>query len=154
MWSVDRSPRELIDHARYPIDVPGERCDETIGHVRDELAGDGCAVLPGFLSEVGLARLLDEARERAPRAFYADRKAANVHLGDGDPSLGTYFKQNIIGGAGAFVISADNFDDYGRAIRRKLLREILRPVACDITRDRNSPGAPQQTRRNRAKSPS
>ncbi|MEM8708347.1 MAG: hypothetical protein AAGE98_17920, partial [Actinomycetota bacterium] len=48
---------------------------------------DGCAVLPGFISEAGLRELLSEASERAPRAFYNPVNQANVHLNDGDPSL-------------------------------------------------------------------
>jgi len=30
----------------------------------------------------------------------------------------------VIGGPGAFMISAVNFDDFGRAVRTKLIREI------------------------------
>ena len=48
---------------------------------------------------------------------------------DGDASLGRYFEDNVIGGTGAFVITAESFDDYAAAIRRKLLREISPPVA-------------------------
>lgn len=35
-----------------------------------------------------------------------------------------YFRDNIIGGAGAFVETADGFEDYAAAIRRKLIREL------------------------------
>jgi hypothetical protein len=30
----------------------------------------------------------------------------------------------VIGGPGAFMIAAANFDDFGRAVRNKLVREI------------------------------
>ena len=50
-----------------------------------------------------------------------------VVLGD-EPTLGTYYRQNIIGGNGAFVITANTFKDYPDAIRRKLLREIAPPI--------------------------
>ena len=39
-------------------------------------------------------------------------------------TLNYYFEQFVIGGRGAFVITADGYDDYVVAIRRKLLREI------------------------------
>lgn len=41
-----------------------------------------------------------------------------------DPMLDRYFESDVIGGAGAFIVRADDYDDYLEAIRRKLLREI------------------------------
>lgn len=41
-----------------------------------------------------------------------------------DPTLDTYYESDVIGGAGSFVERAEDYDDYLRAIRRKLLREI------------------------------
>lgn len=38
--------------------------------------------------------------------------------------LGGYFEEYVITGPGAFVITADDYEDYVRAIHRKLLREI------------------------------
>ena len=38
--------------------------------------------------------------------------------------LDQYFQQNVIGGAGAFLIVAEDFDAFGTAVRRKLIREI------------------------------
>lgn len=40
------------------------------------------------------------------------------------PNLDTYYRDNIITGAGSFVMRAEGFEDFGRAIREKLLREI------------------------------
>ncbi len=48
-----------------------------------------------------------------------------------DPELMTYFQEKIIGGAGSFVIQADRFADYYEAIKKKLVREILPPVAIN-----------------------
>lgn len=42
--------------------------------------------------------------------------------------LSTYFRQEVITGPGAFVVTAVDFRDYARAIRRKLLREIATPI--------------------------
>jgi len=39
-------------------------------------------------------------------------------------NLDSYFRQFITTGPGNFVIKADNYDDYGTAIKHKLLREI------------------------------
>ncbi len=45
-----------------------------------------------------------------------------------DKTLTDYYRNNVIGGPGAFVLTAKTFEDYPRAIRRKLLREITKPV--------------------------
>ncbi|NQW11947.1 MAG: DUF1194 domain-containing protein [Alphaproteobacteria bacterium] len=41
--------------------------------------------------------------------------------------LGDYFEQHLIGGTGAFVVRADDYQDYLGQIRRKLLRELQAP---------------------------
>ncbi|MDJ0683148.1 MAG: DUF1194 domain-containing protein [Alphaproteobacteria bacterium] len=47
-----------------------------------------------------------------------------------DRTLDVYFKRYVIGGPGAFVITAKNYTDFRRAIVRKLVREIrLTPVS-------------------------
>ena len=43
------------------------------------------------------------------------------------PTLDTYFENNVAGGAGYFVIPANDYQDYGEAMYRKLLREITGP---------------------------
>ena len=40
------------------------------------------------------------------------------------PDLTTYYRETVIGGPGAFVITANDYDDYARSILRKLIREI------------------------------
>lgn len=43
------------------------------------------------------------------------------------PTLDTYFEANVAGGTGHFVIPANDYDTYGEAILRKLVREITGP---------------------------
>jgi hypothetical protein len=43
------------------------------------------------------------------------------------PTLNTYFEGNVAGGPGHFVIPANDYDAYGEAILRKLVREITGP---------------------------
>lgn len=43
------------------------------------------------------------------------------------PTLDSYFENNVAGGVGYFVIPADDYEDYGEAMFRKLLREITGP---------------------------
>ena len=44
-------------------------------------------------------------------------------------SLSDYFKHRVIVGPGAFVEPAEGFEDYPRAIREKLRREVVEPVS-------------------------
>ena len=43
------------------------------------------------------------------------------------PTLNRYFERYIIGGYGSFVMVAKDYDDFRRAIYRKLLKEITGP---------------------------
>ena len=46
--------------------------------------------------------------------------------------LDRYYRDEVIGGTGAFVMVADDYDDFARAIRAKLVREIAgTPVALE-----------------------
>ena len=38
--------------------------------------------------------------------------------------LDLYYRESVIGGQGAFVIAAEDFEAFGQAVRRKLIREI------------------------------
>ena len=38
--------------------------------------------------------------------------------------LDEYFRESVIGGPGAFVVVAEDFESFGMAVRRKLIREI------------------------------
>lgn len=41
-----------------------------------------------------------------------------------EPDLEDHYRNNVIGGPGAFAIAAATFEDFGQAIRRKLIQEI------------------------------
>lgn len=41
-----------------------------------------------------------------------------------DTQLDRYYEENVIGGAGSFMVVASTFEDFGRAVRSKLIREI------------------------------
>ncbi len=46
-----------------------------------------------------------------------------------DEGLPNYYREEVIGGPQAFVLSAKTFKDYPEVIRKKLLREIAPPLA-------------------------
>lgn len=55
-----------------------------------------------------------------------------------EPQLMSYYAERVIGGPGAFVMHADDYEDFGRAIRMKLIREIEGSLMAES--DRNSAG--------------
>ena len=44
--------------------------------------------------------------------------------GDQGATLEAWYRENVMGGAGAFVLPAQGFGDFGRAIRQKFVIEI------------------------------
>lgn len=48
-----------------------------------------------------------------------------------EPDLEEYYRDRVIGGAGAFVIAAETFGDFGNAILRKLILEIAHAPTGD-----------------------
>ncbi len=46
-----------------------------------------------------------------------------------EPFLDGYFEHSVIGGAGAFLMVAEDYRDFAAAILQKLLREIGQPIA-------------------------
>ncbi len=62
-----------------------------------------------------------EARDEAVRAGVGINGLPILSL---DPELDLYYQANVIGGPGAFVVAAQNYDTFAFAIRRKLVLEI------------------------------
>ncbi len=83
----------------------------------------------------GLRRVIDvsgDGRANDGRPLRAAREAVLEHgitfnglaILNELPLLGKYFRDRLIGGAGAFVMTARDYTDFARAIRHKLEREI------------------------------
>ncbi len=69
-----------------------------------------------------------------PRERHAALRAANITVNalvieGSEPDLDVYFWENVIIGEGAFIITANGFEEYPSAIRRKLIRETTKQVA-------------------------
>ena len=85
---------------RIVVDVSGdgkENCnpDEPPASVRDELAASGVTV-----------------------------NGLPILEGDEGPTLETWYQENVMGGPGSFILPANGFGDFGRAIRQKFMIEI------------------------------
>lgn len=57
-----------------------------------------------------------------------------------DPTIDTYYFRNVIGGTGAFVVTANDYESYAVAILTKLIREIAAVPIAAVPR----PFAPSQ----------
>ena len=68
----------------------------------------------------------DQVRERV---LAAGVTVNGLAIESDDDTLAGYYREKVIMGAGAFVERARDYTDYAELIRRKLMREILPPVA-------------------------
>jgi hypothetical protein len=59
-----------------------------------------------------------------------------------EPDLDIFYRDNVIGGPGAFVRSVDNFDHFGDAILEKLIAEIAGPGAPGAVRQASAARTP------------
>ena len=60
-----------------------------------------------------------------------------------EPYVDRYFRDKVIGGAGAFLMLAEDYDDFATSILRKLIREIGPPLASPIQPDLHLPNSQQ-----------
>ncbi|HYM33313.1 MAG TPA: DUF1194 domain-containing protein [Candidatus Cybelea sp.] len=56
-----------------------------------------------------------------------------------EPELAQWYRDNVIGGYGAFVVIAHGYEDFARAMRRKFLTEVAGPP--NVLRERTSVAA-------------
>ena len=56
-----------------------------------------------------------------------------------DPNVGRYYKENVVGGTGAFVMSTNNYEDFSAAMMEKLVREISGPPIVQRRREEARP---------------
>jgi hypothetical protein len=107
-FSVKQIEGAPFSAGRRTIDISG---DGTNNSGRDVVSARDDAVAKGITIN-GLAILSD-------RPLTWNPEHTNPPGG-----LVSYFRNNVIGGPGAFVISAENFESFGQAIVKKLIAEI------------------------------
>ncbi|WP_299661077.1 hypothetical protein [uncultured Ruegeria sp.] len=100
---------DLVDLGRYPIDRPDSHgYRQLIADLRRELDEDGCAVLPGFVHEDGLGKLIAEAEEVAPKAHRSFNRT-NAYFTQDDPSYGIGHPIRRFFDRSSAFVPADNF---------------------------------------------
>lgn len=108
-------PQIPVRAMRVVMDVSGDGVDncnagETTEQVRDELVAAGMIINGLPIVE----RQADAAAAASPPAA----------AGPGAVPLEPWYREHVIGGPGAFVLRADGYSDFGRAIRQKFVVEI------------------------------
>lgn len=107
---------------RYALEMMRNNKHSGLRQVID-VSGDGVETDPWFKNavELPLARTMAKAQKATVNGL--------AILTRDFPRLDQYFREQVISGPGAFVVVADGFEDFGRAIREKLWREISQQVA-------------------------
>lgn len=103
---------DLIDLAKYPINHDGPARDAVLARVRADLARDGCAVLPGFLTPEGIAALTREAESVASKGHRSFSRT-NAYFTKDDPSLASDDPRRRFFERSNSFIPADNFAKHG-----------------------------------------
>lgn len=82
------------------------------GRAKIDVSGDGRSNCGAYPSQV---------RDDAVRAGVTINGLAILSE---QPNVAEFYRTNVIGGPGAFVMAADDYHDFGEALRRKLIREL------------------------------
>jgi uncharacterized protein DUF1194 len=111
MLQFERAPFQA---SRRTIDISG---DGTNNSGRDVTLARDAAIAKGVTIN-GLVILSDR-----PMAW-------NPEHTNPPGGLVNYYRENVIGGPGAFVVAAENFESFGQAIIKKLIAEIAEAPAA------------------------
>ena len=107
-FAIAQLARSPYDAARRTIDISGDGTNNSgrdVNVARDEALAKGVTIN-------GLVILTEN-----PLSYSADHTNP---LG----GLDNYYRNNVVGGPGAFVMVAENFESFGQAILNKLIAEI------------------------------
>jgi hypothetical protein len=111
--------------ARVVVDVSGDGPDNctSIPYVRrqrDRLVGDGVIINGLPILEDGTERTI----QRWNRAPGSTQDEFPLPSKEDARTLTLWYERYVMGGQGAFVITAEGYEDFARAIRRKFIQEI------------------------------
>jgi hypothetical protein len=110
---------------RVVVDVSGDGPDnctsiQYVDEQRDRLVGNGAIVNGLPILEDGAEREV-ERWNRAPGSTQGEFPLPSK---DDARTLTLWYERHVMGGPGAFVITAQGYADFARAIRRKFIEEI------------------------------
>jgi hypothetical protein len=106
------NPASLVNTSRYPVDsAENPQHQKSLTLTRAQLKRDGCAVIPDFLSPLGLSQLLAEAEERRNLAYFSANTKTNVYFTADDPSLAKDHPRRIFLERTNGFITSDCYDN-------------------------------------------
>jgi len=131
-WVALRSADDAVAYARrveeLPRRLPG---GGTMIHAGLEFAAEMLRSAPGSarrrvidLAANGQTDNTDALLEMRDRLLGRGIVINGLAIEEDDKTLTAYFHREVIGGPGAFVVTADDFPDFGQAMQIKLYREI------------------------------
>ena len=145
-WSDDRNQRIVLPWTIVSGGADADELGRIFIHTQRQLAEGGTSLSTALTFSAALFATAPSAERMAidvstdgrnnsgpPVAPVRDRVVAQGITINGLtilnewPTLNTYFEGNVAGGPGHFVIPANDYDAYGEAILRKLVREITGP---------------------------
>ncbi len=136
-WRVIRSPADAVAFSRElraaPRAIPGGQTSiaGAIEFAMGELATNGFEGNRRVIDVSGDGRANNGVHPMSLRdqAIEQGVTVNGLAILNEEPFLDDYFEHSVIGGAGAFLMVADDYRDFAAAIQQKLLREIGLPVA-------------------------
>jgi hypothetical protein len=151
LWSQESEQVEALDWTpiRSAADALAfaQSLDETPRYVGGGATAVGTAIAEGAAwiesnDYVGERKVIDVSGDgqsnEGVRAAVARAKAMKdgivvngLAILNEEPKLARYYLAGVVGGPGSFLLTADDFDDFALAIRRKLFFEIAGPPIAD-----------------------
>ena len=112
---------------RIVVDVSGDgpdncNADEAIETVRDELVATGVTLNGLPINEGDPNAPVGEGAYRAPGTAFKD--SALTKPNSAPTNLEDWYRAHVMGGVGSFVLPANGYADFGRAMRQKFVIEI------------------------------
>jgi len=125
---LDRIAARLLDHARAPASLP-TALGTALDYGRDFLAAaPWCDARVLDVAGDGRNNTGPSPARTYRRGGWEGITVNALAIGEHEADIADYYAREVIRGPGAFVERADRQSDFPRAIRRKLLRELMPPL--------------------------
>ncbi|MDW3224900.1 MAG: DUF1194 domain-containing protein [Paracoccaceae bacterium] len=149
-WTLVKSPQDLLASAR--VIANSKRSHNDFPTAMGYALGYGAGMLerapPCLYKTLDIAGDGQNNEGFGPASAYAEFPFADVTVNglvvngadyEAETGLIAFYKSQVLHGPGAFIEIAQGFEDYTRAMRRKLERELTPPVIGSDTKTRTTP---------------
>jgi hypothetical protein len=146
-WTGPTMQLQVVDWTRLSDAASCGAFADAIARAPRQLFGGGTSISGAILHAAGLIgmapfaaprRVIDVSGDGANNRGRPAEEARDGAVAAGmtvnglpilalEPNLDAYYRDHVIGGPGAFLVVARDFDDFERAVLRKLVQEIASP---------------------------